>query len=125
MQWEQHRSFEPTILASGAETGNAFGVVLQILPPYSAVQRLHRHTAHLEACFVIEGTLALTYEEETVMLRHGELQVLQPSVGHTCWNPTATPTRLLLIYAPGPSAAELQRLADGAPDSGTGPWDTS
>lgn len=119
-----HQS-ELAILTTGAETDNAFGVVLQVLPPYSAVQALHCHRASLEACFVIEGTLALTCNEETLMLRRGDIQVLPAGTHHTCWNPTATPTRLLLIYAPGATAAELQLLAAGGPESGPDAWDTS
>jgi mannose-6-phosphate isomerase-like protein (cupin superfamily) len=99
------------ILASGAETGRAFSLVEYILPPYSAGVALHSHGDYLEGCYMLEGLLALTCGDETLMLAPGEVQLISPGAGHTCWNPTPVPARLLLIFAPGCGEEDLRRLA--------------
>lgn len=113
------------ILASGAETAGAFGLVACTLPPFSAGPTLDRQGAALAGWYVVAGTLALTSDNATTVLRAGELQLLRPGAAHRCWNPSPVPARLLLLVAPGGSADDLEALAEGDNGSGSGAWDTS
>lgn len=113
------------ILASGAETSGAFGLVACTVPPFSAGPALHRQGAALAGWYVVAGTLALTSGDATMVLRTGELQLLRPGAAHHCWNPSPVPARLLLLVAPGASAGELEALAEDVPGSGAAGWDTS
>lgn len=114
-----------TILATGADSAGAFVLVSYTLAPYSHGRPLHRHSRHVEGCYVVAGTLALTSADRTVMLSHGSAVSVPAGVEHTWWNPTADPVTLLLIFAPGASQAELADLLDGSPDHAAPPLDSS
>lgn len=114
-----------TILATADDTAGAFVLVSYTLAPYSQGRPLHRHSRHVEGCYVVAGTLALTCAERTVMLSHGSATSVPPGVEHTWWNPTADPVTLLLIFAPGASRAELADLLDGGPGHAAPPLDSS
>jgi hypothetical protein len=113
------------VLASGADTGGAFGLVACTLPPFGAGPHLAWPQPTLAGWYVVAGVLALTRDAETVVLKAGELALLRPGESHHCWNPSPTPARLLLLVAPGGSVAELRQIAGGAPGHATTLWDTS
>jgi len=113
------------ILATSAETGGAFGLVACTLPPFSPGAGLRQHVGQLVGCYVVAGIVALTRSEATITLSAGGFALIRPGEPHRYWNPSSSPTRLLLLFAPGSDAGELQRLAGDAPGSGSGAWDTS
>lgn len=112
-------------VVKASENPGDSGLVTHLLPSFSQGPEMHRHLAHRELCYVLEGVLAARHGDEVLVLHAGELLNTPAGVEHCYWNPTASPTRLLLIYTPGPSADELYRLAHGAAQSSGGPWDTS
>lgn len=118
---------EPTrqVLATGAETGGAFGLVACTLPPFCPGTGLRRHVSQLAGCYVVAGIIALTRGEATITLSAGGFALIRPNESHCCWNPSPSPAHLLLLFAPGGDADELQRLAGDAPGNGSGVWDTS
>nr|MCU0493336.1 cupin domain-containing protein [Chloroflexaceae bacterium] len=103
----------PTVLVTGAETGGAFSLVTLTLPPYHPGLPPHVHQRQAEGCYVLGGTLAFTHGDRTITLTHGASVLVPPGVPHTCWNPTAAPAAILLIYAPGCDEDEAQALASG------------
>ncbi|WP_129678266.1 cupin domain-containing protein [Candidatus Chloroploca sp. Khr17] len=113
------------ILATGAETGGAFGLVACTLPPFSPGTGRHRHADQLVGYYVIAGIVALTRSEATITLSAGGFTLIRPGEPHRYWNPSPSPAQLLLLFAPGSNADELQRLAGDAPGAGTGAWHTS
>lgn len=113
-----------TVLLAGQEADDELGLVSHHLSPFTLGPAPHRHTARQEVCYVLEGVLAARLGEEVLVLRTGELLVVPAGVEHLYWNPTAAPTRLLLIYAPGGAAETLLALARGEPGTGRGSSDT-
>lgn len=102
-----------TVMITGDETDGVFALVAVTLPPYATGAAVHRHLHHAEGCYVIEGTLALTQNDRTTILAAGCSTFIPAGVLHTCWNPTAAPTVMLLIYRPGVTEAEAVDLARG------------
>jgi uncharacterized RmlC-like cupin family protein len=113
------------ILTTGAETGGAFGLVACTLPSFSPGAGLRRHVDQLAGCYVVAGIVALTRSEATITLSAGGFALIRPGEPHRYWNPSPSPAQLLLFFAPGGDADELQRLVGDAPGAGTGAWDTS
>lgn len=101
----QHNQIEPNssgaVLLTGVDTAGSFTLVSLTLPPFSPPADMHRHAEHAEGYYVLAGKLAVTHGEATTMLAAGGSTLVPPGVAHTCWNPTATPTTVLLIYTPG------------------------
>lgn len=102
-----------TVLATGAETGGAYAVVAVTLPPYAAGPEPHRHPRHVEGCYVVQGTLALTSDGYTTTLTSGASALIPPGVAHTFWNPTAATTTVLAVFRPGVDEAEAIALLHG------------
>jgi quercetin dioxygenase-like cupin family protein len=101
----------PTVVAAGASTGGDYALATLMLPPYDTGAPLHTHPSYTEGCYVLSGTLAVTYDQRTITLTQGTSICVPPGVAHTCWNPTATPTTVLLIYQPGGEAHDVAALA--------------
>jgi len=107
-----------TVLATGAETGGVFALVTLTLPPHDVGPPLHCHPQQSEGCYVVAGTLALACNDCTTTLTAGTAALVPAGMMHTCWNPTAAPTTVLLIYRPGATEAESLGLATGIPSEG-------
>jgi uncharacterized cupin superfamily protein len=105
----------PTVLATGAETGGVFALVSLTLPPYDAGPPLHCHPQQSEGCYVVAGTLALACNDSTTVLTAGSAALVPAGTPHTCWNPTAAPATVLLIYRPGVIETEALAFATGIP----------
>lgn len=101
-------------LATGDETGGGYAVVAVKLAPFDSGVQLHSHSRHVEGCYVVEGTLALTCDDRTTTLGPGSSAWIAPDTPHTFWNPSAAPTTLLVVFRPGVSEADALRLAAGA-----------
>ncbi len=105
----------PTVVASGAHTGGDYALAVLTLPPHDTGAPLHTHPSYIEGCYVLSGTLAVTCDQRTITLTQGTSICVPPGVAHTCWNPTATPTMVLLIYQPGGEARDVVALAACVP----------
>lgn len=110
-------------LVSAAESGGALSLATQLLPPSSARYGLVQPGAGFLGCYVLGGTVALTSDEATVMLRAGEVFLLRPGRSLVYWNPCAAPAELLLIATPGHDD-DTPRSGDDIAYRAT-PWDTS
>jgi uncharacterized RmlC-like cupin family protein len=122
---EQETKHGRQVLATSAETGGAFGLIARTLPPFSPGDGVRRYPGQLAGCYVLAGLVALTRGEATITLGAGEFALIEPGEPNRCWNPSPSPASLLLLFAPGGDAEELQRLAGDAPVYGSGAWDTS
>jgi mannose-6-phosphate isomerase-like protein (cupin superfamily) len=87
---------EPT--CAWASARDFYTMETLVLAPYNPGVPLHQHSAHAQSYYIIAGTLAVTHSNHTITLTCGELFVIPPGVTHTCWNPTAAPTTLLVSY---------------------------
>jgi mannose-6-phosphate isomerase-like protein (cupin superfamily) len=104
-----------TILLAGRVSDDGPGLLRHLLPPFALGPETHSHQGRREVCYVLEGVLAFRLGEEALVLQAGELLIVPAGREHTYWNPTASLTRLLLIYAPGGAAETLYDLARGEP----------
>ena len=91
----------PVVLATAASTGGLYGLATVTLPPHYPGSPLGSIAAVAQGCYVLSGTLALTYGTSTVTLDRGCSVLVPPGVAFSYWNPTAAPTVVLLISLPG------------------------
>lgn len=122
---EQQIEHNGQVLATSAETNGSFGLIARTLPPFHHGDGVRRHAGQFAGCYVLAGIVALTRGEATVTLSAGEFALLEPGEPHRCWNPSASPAQLLLLFAPGGDAEALRRLAGDTPGDTTEAWDTS
>jgi mannose-6-phosphate isomerase-like protein (cupin superfamily) len=76
----------------------------------------HFHRQHVDAFYVLEGTLEVTVAGETVHVQPGELVYAAPEVVHSFKNSSAGRTRLLNIHTPGMRFDEYIRKMDEGAD---------
>ncbi len=87
-------------LASGAETGGAFGVSL-VTQPAGTATPLHVHTREAEAFYLLDGNLTYRAGDQTHRLSAGSFIYLPPDVPHAFRVTSTGPARFLAIVAPG------------------------
>ena len=68
-------------VASGAETGGAFGLA-RVTQPAGAATPVHVHTREAEAFYVLDGQLTYRAGEQTYQLSPGSFIYLQAGVPH-------------------------------------------
>ena len=103
-----------SVLVTGGDSGGACAIVIVTLPPYYSGAATHSHLHQSEACYVVQGTLALTQSDYMSTLLAGASAQIGAGTLHAYWNPTAAPTTILLVYRPGLDAETALKLAAGA-----------
>ena len=102
------------VLASGADTRNQYAIVSMTFAPFAQGAPMHSHLQYSEGCYVVSGTLAIAKASELLTMSAGAATLIPAGVSHTCWNPTASPTTVLVVYKPGLTEEEARSLALGA-----------
>jgi quercetin dioxygenase-like cupin family protein len=87
-------------VASGAETGGAFGLSL-VTQPAGTATPLHVHAAEAEAFYMLDGTMTYRAGEETYHLSQGSFIYLPTGVPHAFRVTGTSPVRFLAIVSPG------------------------
>ena len=87
-------------VASGADTGGAFGLA-RVTQPAGAATPVHVHTREAEAFYVLDGQLTYRAGEQTYQLSPGSFIYLPAGVPHAFRVIGASPVRFLAIVAPG------------------------
>lgn len=87
-------------LASGAETGGAFGLA-RVTQPAGTATPLHVHTGEAEAFYLLDGTLTYRAGEQTHQLGPGSFIYLPAGIPHAFRVTGTSPVRFLAIVAPG------------------------
>lgn len=82
------------------DTAGAYSIHDNVIPPGSPGPRPHLHRRHEEAFFVVEGELTVRVGPRTITAPAGSFVVIPRGVVHQPSNPTAQPTRVLLIFSP-------------------------
>ncbi|MBC8077693.1 MAG: quercetin 2,3-dioxygenase, partial [Chloroflexales bacterium] len=88
-----------TVKATQAQTGGAFGLIEQLLPPGFAPP-LHVHHGEDEAFYVLEGEITFTCGEEHFVAQAGSFVFLPRDIPHTFLVSEERPARLLQLTAP-------------------------
>jgi uncharacterized cupin superfamily protein len=99
------------ILATGEATGEAFSIVEHRLAPGAQGPPLHRHERLCDAFYVLEGSLTLRIEDETLIAEAGSFACFPPGVAHTFLNASSAPVRVLNVNSPGGWDRVLRSLA--------------
>ena len=87
-------------LASGAETGGAFGLT-RVTQPAGTATPVHVHTREAEAFYLLEGTMTYRAGEQTYQLSPGSFIYLPTGVPHAFRVTGDAPVRFLAVVAPG------------------------
>src|SRR5215831_2558840 len=87
-------------LATGAETGGAFGVT-RVTQPAGTATPVHVHTREAEAFYLMEGAMTYRAGEETYQLSPGSFIYLPAGIPHAFRVTGEAPVRFLAIVAPG------------------------
>ena len=95
-------------LASGAETGGAFGLT-RVTQPAGTATPVHLHTREAEAFYLLEGAMTYRAGEQTYQLSPGSFIYLPTGIPHAFRVTGEAPVRFLAIVAPG----GLMDLYDG------------
>ena len=82
------------------DTGGAYSIHDNIIPPGSPEPRSHLHRDHEEAFYVLEGELHVRVGPRTITAPAGSFVVVPRGVVHQPSNPSSEPTRVLLIFSP-------------------------
>jgi quercetin dioxygenase-like cupin family protein len=94
---------EITILASGAETGDAFSVMELVVQPRGGATALHTDR-WVEVFYVLDGEVEWTLERDgqlnTWVARHGEMVVVPRGAKHRFAGAGERPCRMLTVGPP-------------------------
>lgn len=112
-----------TLKVTGRETGGRFAVFESTVPAHHAGPGLHRHRQTTETFYILQGMLAFTVDDETVVAGPGSLIVVAPGVLHRFWNPTAAPATYLAFLSPAGFEGYFVELAALAAETTWPPTD--
>jgi quercetin dioxygenase-like cupin family protein len=102
-------------LASGAETGGAFGMSL-VTQPAGTATPLHVHTREAEAFYVLDGSLTYRAGEQTHRLSAGSFIYLPSGVPHAFRVTGTGPVRFLGLVVPGALMELYDEVGRPAPE---------
>jgi len=95
------------------DTGGSFSVHDNVIPAGSPGPLPHLHHDHEETFYVLEGELTVRVGERTFTAPVGSFVVVPRGVVHQPSNPTAEPTRVLLIFSPSGMEHFFEEAAEG------------
>lgn len=96
---------------SGRDTAGAVAVVEHPIAPRLLVPP-HVHTKEDELSYVLSGRIGARIGDEIVEASEGSYIFKPRNVGHTFWNPTDEPARLLEIIVPAGFDQYFAEIAD-------------
>jgi quercetin dioxygenase-like cupin family protein len=95
------------------DTGGAYSIHDNTIPPGSPGPRPHIHRHHEEAFYVLEGELTVRVGQRKITAPAGSFVVVPRGVVHQPSNPGTQPTRVLLIFSPGGMDGFFEEAAQG------------
>jgi quercetin dioxygenase-like cupin family protein len=95
------------------DTAGSFSVHDNVIPARSPGPLPHLHRDHEETFYVLEGELTVRVEEREITAPPGSFVVIPRGVVHQPSNPTAEPTRVLLIFSPSGMEHFFEEAAEG------------
>jgi quercetin dioxygenase-like cupin family protein len=95
------------------DTGGAYSVYDNTIPPGSPGPRPHLHRNHEETFYVLEGELTVRVGSRTITAPAGSFVVVSRGVVHQPSNPGTQPTRVLLMFSPAGMDRFFEEAAEG------------
>lgn len=95
------------------DTGGAYSVYDNTIPPGSPGPRPHFHLNHEETFYVLEGELTVRVGSRTITAAAGSFVVIPRGVVHQPSNPGTQPTRVLLVFSPAGMDRFFEEAAEG------------
>jgi mannose-6-phosphate isomerase-like protein (cupin superfamily) len=71
------------------------------LPPYSTGLPIHWHARTQKLCYVLNGMLAWTVDQQTFTVSANDCVLIPTGARHSFFNPSAAPATLLMWSLPG------------------------
>ncbi len=96
-----------------SDTGGAYSIHDNIIPPGSPGPRPHIHRDHDEVFYVLEGVLTVRVGPRTITAPTGSFVVVPRGVIHQPSNPETEPTRVLLMFSPAGMDRFFEEAAEG------------
>lgn len=90
-----------TFKAVGVETDNRLGLFEHRMAPGAPGASPHIHKAQLECFYVLDGTVELYLDGQTIRATPGTYVQVPESVGHGFRNPFDEVARMLIMFTPG------------------------
>ena len=109
------------LLLSNEASGGSLSLVEQSLAPRALGAPVHTHRNEDEYSVVLEGTIGIELDGETIEARAGEVVAKPRGVRHAVWNPTDEPARFIEVIVPGGFERYFEELASII--GGSGPPD--
>ena len=94
------------------DTGGAYSIHDNTIPPGSQGPRPHIHRRHEETFYVLEGELAVRVGSRTITAPAGSFVVVPRGEVHQPSNPRPEPTRVLLMFSPAGMDRFFQEAAE-------------
>lgn len=88
------------------------------IPPGFPGPPLHRHRSMHDMFYVLDGTLTVRVEDDTLELGPGSFACVPPSVAHTFSNPGDDVVRILNLSTPGGFERYMRELMELAQSGG-------
>jgi quercetin dioxygenase-like cupin family protein len=98
---------------SDEDTGGAYSIHDNTIPPGSPGPRPHVHRHHEEAFYVLEGELTVQVGARRITAPAGSFVVVPRGAVHQPSNPGTEPTRVLLIFSPAGMERFFEEAAEG------------
>lgn len=95
------------------DTGGAYSIHDNTIPPGSPGPRPHIHRDHDEAFYVLEGVLTVRVGSRTITAPAGSFVMVPRGVVHQPSNPGTEPTRVLLTFSPAGMDRFFEEAAEG------------
>jgi quercetin dioxygenase-like cupin family protein len=95
------------------DTGGAYSIHDNTIPPGSPGPRPHIHRHHEEAFYVLEGELIVRVGQRKIVAPVGSFVVVPRGVVHQPSNPGTQPTRVLLVFSPAGMDRFFEEAAEG------------
>jgi uncharacterized cupin superfamily protein len=102
------------LLASGAQTGNAY-CMFDIYSPAGRATPMHQHQHEDETVTIIEGELEVIVDDRRIRLPEGSSVTLPRGSRHQLINPTANTCRYMVVCSP----SGFERFVDACSDAQT------
>jgi quercetin dioxygenase-like cupin family protein len=105
---------EIVIKATGGETAGSFFLAENVIAPGFAGPPPHRHERLHDMFYVLDGTLTLRLDDETLAAGPGTFVCVPPGVVHTFANAGDEPVRFLNFNTPSGWERYMRELAEAA-----------